>query len=267
MFTQFYALQFDPFSKGVPVKHAAQSENLKQVGGRLDHLLRTGGIGLVCADPGAGKTLAIRAWSDGLNRNTHKIVYVCMSTLSTSEFYRQLCYELGVEPSSRKVDMFRSIQARIRQLSDEKRMKVVIIVDEAQFLSKAILDDLVMITNFDMDSRNYFSLVLVGLPHLVVTLGRQSCEALRQRVCVNYAFAPMAPEDAKSYLSGMLRAAGGDPDLFTHEAAMAAYASCGGSMRRLGAIASNALRIGAQAGERTITEEMVLAAADEESIR
>lgn len=263
MFEQFYALSFNPFSKAVPVKHAVRSDNLTQVGTRLDHLLRTGGIGLVCADSGSGKTLAIRAWSDGLNRNTHKVVYVCMSTLSTSEFYRQLCYELGVEPSVRKVDMFREIQARIRQLSDEKRMKVVVIIDEAQFLSKAILEDLVMITNFDMDSRDYFSLVLVGLPHLSTTLARRSHEALRQRVCVNYSFAPLTPEQAEAYLSEMLRSAGGDPDLFTHEAAMAAYASCGGSMRRLGAIATGALMIGAQAGERTITEEMVLAASDE----
>lgn len=266
MFEQFYALSFNPFSKAVQAKHAMQSENLKQTAARLDHLLRTGGIGLVCADSGSGKTLAIRSWSDGLNRNTHKVVYVCMSTLSTGEFYRQLCYELGVEPSARKVDMFRGIQARIRQLADEKRMKVVVVIDEAQFLSKAILDDLVMLTNFDMDSRDYFSLVLVGLPHLIVTLGRQSCEALRQRVCVNYTFEPLKPEEAETYLSEMLRAAGGDPNLFSHEAAMAAFASCGGSLRRLGAIASNALMIGAKAQSRTITEEMVLAASEEEAL-
>lgn len=112
MFEQFYGMSFNPFSKGVPVKHALRSDNLRQVSTRLDHLLRTGGIGLVCADPGSGKTLAIRSWTDGLNRNTHLVVYICMSTLSTSEFYRQLCYELGVEPSARKVDMFRDIQAR-----------------------------------------------------------------------------------------------------------------------------------------------------------
>lgn len=266
MFEQFYGMSFNPFSKSIQAKYALKTENFQQVNTRLNHLLITGGIGVVCAESGTGKTFTMRSWSETLNRNTHRVIYICMSTLSTAEFYRQLCYELGIEVPFRKIDMFRQIQSRIKQLADEKGMKVVIIIDEAQYLSKSILEDFVMLTNFDMDSRDCFSLILVGLPHLLVAMRSQPCEALRQRIAVNYTFVPLRQEDAESYLTEMLRASGADPNLFEHSAAMAAFASCSGSLRRLGAIATKALMIGAQNQVRTITEEIVVAAVDEETL-
>lgn len=262
-FQQFYAMSYNPFSKSVRVRDALPTANVAQVRSRLDHLLRTGGIGLVMADPGQGKTLAVRAWAESLNRNTTRVVYLCMSTLTTSEFYRQLCFGLGVEPPFKKVDMFRALQSRLLQLADEQNTRVAVVVDEAQFLSTQILRDLVMIANFDMDSRDPFSLVLVGQTYLGTVLSRQAMEPLRQRVGVNYTFSPLTQDDAREYLRSMLRAAGADPELFAPEAAAAAFAACGGSLRRLGAIATNSLIIGAREQARTIDEEMVRAAADE----
>lgn len=237
--------------------------NLRQVRARLSHLLVTGGIGLVCASPGSGKTFAVRTWADGPSRNTHKVAYVCLSTLSTVQFYRQLCHGLGVEPASGKAKMFRDVQGRIRQLVDESHMRVIVVVDEAQFLSNDVLRDFIMLMNFDMDSRDYFSLVLVGQAGVVTALNRASNEALRQRVAANYTFEALTQDEAIGYLREMLRAAGGDPDLFERTAAVAAFASCGGSLRRLAQIATNALIVGARQQARTIDEEMVLAAVEE----
>ena len=89
-----------------------------------------------------------------------------MSTITTYEFYRQLCFELGIEPPFKKVDMFREIQERILNLSKDKKINVIIVLDEAQYLKTGILNDLKILLNFDMDSKNYISLILVGQPSL-----------------------------------------------------------------------------------------------------
>ncbi len=88
---------------------------------RLNYLQRTrGGIGLFTASPGMGKTYALRCFADTLNPNLAELSYICLSTVSINEFYRQLCLQLGLEPASRKADMFKAIQERVRYLLKEK---------------------------------------------------------------------------------------------------------------------------------------------------
>lgn len=266
MFEHFYNLSGNPFSKTVAVENGYSSNDLKEMQMRLDHLLRVGGIGLFCSSPGMGKTFALRSWAKGLNPNTTKMIYVCMSTISGGEFYRQLCQELGLTPAFRKVDMFHDIQNHIRYLACEKRMKVVIAIDEAQYLNASILQDLKMLTNFDMDSRDYFSLILIGQTTLAQILMRQPYEALRQRIIVNYTFEGMNEKQACDYVREMLRQAGGDPETFEQAALVSAYKASGGSIRRLNLIITAALRIGATQQLRSINAEMVLAAQDEVAI-
>ena len=267
MFERFYNLAYNPFSKQIKAAEAYATDDLREVHARLDHLSRTGGIGLVTADPGMGKTFAVRTWAAGQNPNTSKVVYTCMSTVSGMEFYRQLCLELGISPAFKKVDMFRDLQSHLRHLACEKRVRVTVVLDEAQYLSPSILRDLKMLTNFDMDSRDCFSCVLVGQSVLVQYLMRQPYEALRQRLVVSYQMAGPDEPQAADYVREMLRRAGGDPALFDDAALASAYGACGGSIRQLNTIVVNALMIGSQAQMRHIEADTVLKAIEEASLR
>lgn len=267
MFRRFYNMASNPFSKELAAADAHVTEDMAQVHKRLDHLARTGGVGLVTADPGMGKTFAVRTWAAGQNPNTSKVVYTCMSTVSGMEFYRQLCLELGISPAFKKVDMFRDLQSHLRHLACEKRVRVTVVLDEAQYLSPSILRDLKMLTNFDMDSRDCFSCVLVGQSVLVQYLMRQPYEALRQRLVVSYQMAGPDESQAADYVREMLRRAGGDPALFDDAALASAYGACGGSIRQLNTIVVNALMIGSQAQMRHIEADTVLKAIEEASLR
>ena len=263
MFERFYNLAYNPFSKTVRPADAHPTEDMRQVHSRLDHLARTGGIGLVTADPGMGKTFAVRTWAARQNPNSSKVVYTCMSTVSGMEFYRQLCLELGISAAFKKVDMFRDLQACLRHLADEKRVKVTVVLDEAQYLSPQVLQDLKMLTNFDMDSRDCFSLLLVGQSTLVQQLSRQPYEALRQRIIVHYQMAGLDEAASAAYVREMLSKAGGDPGIFDDAALSSAHGASGGSVRRLNAVVTNALMIGMQQQARAVTAEMVRSAAEQ----
>jgi hypothetical protein len=69
----------------------------------------------------------------------------------------------------KKVQMFRQIQESIYTYYHSKNVTPVIIVDEAQFLKNSILDDLRIIFNFEMDSKDYSVLILAGQSPFLTT--------------------------------------------------------------------------------------------------
>ena len=136
------------------------------------------------------------------------IIYSCLSTLTVSDFYRSLVEALGGQPSFRKPDNFRSIQEEIRRLSLEKKKTPVIIIDEASYVGNAILNDLKLLFNFEMDSRDPAVVLLCGLGQLNNTLRLSVHEPLRQRLVMNFHMDGMTKEEGRAFISTKLKGAG-----------------------------------------------------------
>lgn len=164
-YTARYGLEFNPFLKNSK-EIIVETKEYKETVFRLDYLAKTKGFGILTGCPGKGKTTAVRTWALSLNPSLYKVVYSSFSTLTANDFYRNLAGELGAQPSFRKPDNFRTIQEEISRLSLEKRKTPVIIIDEANYISNAILNDLKILFNFEMDSRDRAAVLLAGLPQL-----------------------------------------------------------------------------------------------------
>lgn len=266
MFKQFYGMTMNPFQKGVKEKDAYLSNDLNQMLSRLDYLNETRGIGVFTASPGSGKTFALRCFAKKVNPNLTKIIYLCFTTVTTTEFYRQFCISLGLEPSSRRSDMVKNIKDYMEDMSTDKRIHYILVWDEAQYLHSDILKDLKLLMNFSMDSRDCFSLVLIGQPVLNNILSKQVHEALRQRIVINYNFEGLTEEEAMEYIHTRLSLAGASTQIFDANALVAAYSSCSGSIRRLDTILTKALIIGSQHEKAVIDTDIIMAAANEISL-
>ena len=120
--------------------------------------------------------------------------------------------------------------------------------------------------NFSMDSRDCFSLVLIGQPMLNNILEKQIHEALKQRIVINYNFEGLSEEEALEYIRSRLSLAGASSEIFDINSTLAAYRSCTGSIRRLNMILTKALIIGAQHEKNTIDLDIIMAAANEISL-
>ena len=118
--------------------------------------------------------------------------YLCLSTISVADFYKQLCSILGVSDKGGKTGMFKAIQEQITYLYKEKRQPLLLAIDEAQYLNTGILNDIKMLMNYGYDSVNYFTLILCGESHLNDTLRKPVHEALRQRITVHYNYAGLS---------------------------------------------------------------------------
>ncbi len=94
--------------------------------------------------------------------------------------------EVGAQPAFRKTYNFNIIQDEINRLLLEKRQTPVIIIDEANYIGNAVHNDLKMVFNFEMDSKDRAVVLLCGRPQLNSTLRLSIHEPLRQRIFMYY---------------------------------------------------------------------------------
>lgn len=267
MYKAFYGLSHNPFDKQLlKEKDCFESEDMKIMTNRLNYLKDIRGIGVFTASPGMGKSYCLRCFENSLNKNLYQMKYICLSTISVAEFYKEFCDRLGLEPKGGKPSMFKAIQERLFYLYKEKKQPVIIAIDEAQYLNPGILQDLKMLMNFRYDSLNCFTLILSGEPVLNRTLERPVNEALRQRITVHYTFKGLSPDETVAYILHKIRTAGGSESIVGEDALTAITSFCKGNPRIIDNLMTTALKAGSQMEKNTIDSDVILVAANEQAL-
>jgi len=266
MFTLYWEMQSNPFSKAASVKYPFESEDFKQATARLKHLCEIKGLGLFTGPAGSGKSFLIKKYSESLNPSLFKVFYLPLSTLTVLEFYRALALGLGIVPPHKKIDLFNAIQERILTLSKDKRITTIIFLDEAQYLNTKILNDLKILLAFNIDSENHAAFVISGQPILANTLSMNVHEALTQRIVINYSFNGLSKSEMVDYIDSRLKSCGVRESIFAENALEALWGCCGGSPRVINSLAEKCLLLGAQKGAKMIDPEIVMLANNELSL-
>lgn len=260
-----FGLEYNPFIKNNNDTKIELS-NSEQLLFRLKHLEEIKGIGLITGEPGLGKTTTIRHWAKNLNPNLYKVIYIAHTTITVREFYKELCFKFGLDEYHTKTKSLNSLQDEIKRLWIEKRITPVIILDEANYLPSAILNDLKIMLNFDMDSKEPYILLLVGQNIIRNTLNMKSNEALKQRISMNYTMNNMEKAESKNYIDSKLKLAGLNQDVLTPEAYNNIISASNGVPRRINQIMDKALLLLANQKANLINEQIALAAIDETTI-
>jgi type II secretory pathway predicted ATPase ExeA len=261
MFKGFYGLSKNPFDKqSLSEKDSFASKDHREMTTRLSYLKNIRGIGVFTSPPGFGKTFALRCFAATLDRNLFGLAYVCLSTVSLTEFYRQFCTVLGIEVSHSKSAMFKSVQERLYHLFKEKKRPLILLLDEAHELNATILKDIKMIMNHAFDSVNCFTLALVGEPHLNSILEKPVHEALRQRIVVHYNFEGLSDDETEQYILHKLRVAGAADSVLGEGTLPAIVGYSRGNPRLTDNLMTEALLLGAQLEKPVIDTELVMAA-------
>lgn len=260
-----FGLEYNPFIKN-NTDTKIELSNSEQLMFRLKHLEEIKGIGLITGEPGLGKTTTIRHWAKHLNTNLYKVIYMAHTTITVREFYKELCFKFGLDEYHSKTKSLNNLQDEIKRLWIEKRVTPVIILDEANYLPSAILNDLKIMLNFDMDSKEPYILLLVGQNIIRNTLNMKSNEALKQRISMNYTMNNMEKDEAKNYIDSKLKLAGLNQDLLTPEAYNNIISASNGIPRRINQIMDKALLLLTNKKGNIINEQTALEAIDETTI-
>jgi len=263
MFTQFFGLKFNPFSKEINFDQLFMSQDLKEFESRLKYLQQMRGIGLIAGEPGCGKTTALRKYVHELNPAYFKSCYFALSTVTVLEFYQGLALELGEQPHHKKVSIFHQIQGAITNLYYERHVTPVIVLDEVHMVTNKILEELRLLFNFKMDSQNPFILILAGQPLIRNKLALNVNNPLRQRLTVKYLMYGLKRDEVGEYCTSRLKSAGLHEEVFNPAALEAIYGITKGLPRLINNLVTTCLIIASGKKQRQIDEDVVYQAQQE----
>ena len=263
MYRKHFALTDFPFDRTPEPDELFTSSSLTEAEARLKHLLELRGIGLVTGEAGSGKTTVCRKVAAGLHPGLYRVYYVPLSTGNVMDMYKSIAWELGLPTERNRAAALRVIRAEITRLTLEAKQRPVLIIDEAHHLRNDVLEDLRLLTNYQMDSENRLCLLLVGLSELRRRLSMAVHESLAQRIVVRHHLTGLERTELPEYLMHRLRLAGCELPLFEPPAIEALFQASQGMPRKVNRLAHYALTSAAIDKVRTITTEHVQAAREE----
>ncbi|MCD4781965.1 MAG: AAA family ATPase [Candidatus Omnitrophica bacterium] len=176
------------------------------------------GFVVITGEIGSGKTTVCRTLLNKLDSRTQTAL-ITNTHLSGKDLLCSILEDLDVEftPGSKSKLLSQLNTYLIEQLRND--CNVVLIIDEAQNLKPAVLEEVRMLSNLETEDEKLIQIVLLGQPELKKKLALPRLEQLRQRISVFYHLKPLEADQAKAYIRHRLKVASEtDRVYFTEEA-------------------------------------------------
>jgi len=259
----YFRLTAPPFHKAPDPSHLFKTPAMEEAIARMEHGARSQEISVLTGDVGVGKTTATRALVDTLAED-FKIVWILNPRLTPTQLLQHLAMRLEIEPSPRgRVQLLDKIQNSIFQLWEQKR-PLLILIDEAQLLPfPETFEELRLLTNFQMDGENLFSLILSGQPELHRRLEHPRLRPLNQRIGVRYQLTELDSEQVGDYINTRVAAFGREEAMFTSPAIQKIAEFSRGIPRVINNICSNAMLEGFVREQDPINDDIIYDVAKE----
>jgi type II secretory pathway predicted ATPase ExeA len=231
---------------------------------RFDYVLRIGAIGLVTGEVGSGKSTALRYAIEKLHPSEYRPLYITASSGSIMEFYRQLVDALDILlAGNSKAIMVKMIKKEIMNLIREKKMKIVLIVDEASLMRLEVFAELHTICQFEKDSKPWLPMILSGQNTLIDKLTYRSSQPLASRIVAKSHLEGVDLALMEQYLRHHLAIAGMERMLFDPTAVTGIHQGSGGLFRKANHLARGSLIAAAQDQSAVVNAEHVRVASTE----
>ena len=216
------------------------------------------GIAVVSAPAGIGKTLLCERLRTELGNRFESVILRHANFLTRRGLLQTLLCELSHAYRQQDEQELRlELSPAIRALQPE-REALVLICDEAHQLSRDLLEELRILSDFAENGRPLVRLVLVGQRELEETLAMPSLEALSQRIRAHVCLETMDRADSLDYIDYRLTWAGGrTEEIFDRDAVELICQAADGVPRCLNQLCDQALLLGFVAEQRPISTEII----------
>ncbi len=262
MYQDYYQFHCLPFENTPDPRFFFASEQHCEALAALEYTVRMRkGFVLVTGDIGAGKTTISRTMCARCRPHA-TVVELLHGHQEAAGVIAQVLRRLGLRHG--ETDDHGRLLERLQQFLQsraERAQPVVLLVDEAQSLSDAALEELRLLSNLDSATARLIQIVLVGQPELRRRIASPQHAALRQRIAMARQLRPLNAADTGRYINHRLTAAAVAADgcgiSFDSEAINAIFAYTRGIPRLINAVCDNCLLLGMVKETFTITAAMV----------
>jgi len=246
MYEEYYNLNTRPFQLYPDPRFYFDSVIHKRAMSYLRYgLAQQEGFIVITGEIGAGKTTVITTLICEHNREDLIISHLVATQLSADDTLRMVAAGFGLSVSGLdKATLLNRLEAFMTAHSREGK-RLLLLVDEAQNLPEQSLEELRLLTNFQLDARGMLQVFLLGQPAFRLALQTRGLEQLRQRVISAYHLGPLDARLTRDYIEYRLAIAGwkGDP-LFNDGAYALIYSFTDGIPRRTNILCDRLLLFG-----------------------
>lgn len=247
MYDQFYGLQGRPFQLTPDPHFYFESATHRKALSYLGYGLAQGeGFIVITGDIGAGKTTLVGHLMGTIDPSRLTATKIVSTQVEGDDMLRLAAQSFGLATDgAAKAQTLRQIESYLHGQARAGR-RSLLIVDEAQNLPVSAIEELRMLSNFQLGGQSLLQIFLLGQPEFRDLLRSPGLEQLRQRVIATHHLEPMMAQEVEPYISHRLSLVGwtGNPH-FTDDAIAAIYAATGGVPRRINALVSRVLLLGA----------------------
>jgi general secretion pathway protein A len=266
MYTAFFGLNEKPFAITPDPRYLFMSE---RHGEALAHLVygvtESGGFIQLTGEVGTGKTTLVRTLLQNRLPDNADVAVVLNPRLSAIEFLETICEELHILEPEFKGSTKALVDALNKQLLQaySEGRRVILVVDEAQNLSRDVLEQVRLLTNLETAKQKLLQIILIGQPELRDLLSRDDLRQLAQRITGRYHLEPLSRDETAQYVEHRLRVAGALGEVFENSAKSEVFRLTDGVPRLINVICDRAL-LGAYSREqRRVSRRLVRRAAAE----
>jgi len=248
MYDQYYGLKGRPFQLTPDPHFYFESATHRKAMSYLGYGLAQGeGFIVITGDIGAGKTTLVGHLMATVDPARLTAVKIVSTQVEGDDMLRLTAQAFGIpSDGAPKALLLQQIEAWLHAQARAGR-RTLLIVDEAQNLPVSALEELRMLSNFQLGGQALLQIFLLGQPEFRDMLARApELEQLRQRVIATHHLDPMMASETQPYIIHRLKLVGwNDNPRFSQDAFAAMHQASGGVPRKLNALASRVLLLGA----------------------
>ena len=243
MYKEHFGLSQEPFSIAPDPRFLFLSDVHNEALAHLMYGFSNGGFVLITGEVGTGKTTLLRNLLDRTPPDLD-VAFILNPRLTVRELLETLCDELGVNYARgelQTVKQYIDVLNKHLLKTHQSGRSTVVIIDEAQNLSPAVLEQIRLLTNLETNDKKLLRIILLGQPELADMLDRTELRQLAQRITARYHLTPLSKAEVAHYVSHRLARAGGNPGIFTSSAINTLYRLSKGTPRLINVIADRSL--------------------------
>jgi putative secretion ATPase (PEP-CTERM system associated) len=246
MYTDFYKLNGRPFQLSPDPRFFFGSRSHKKAMAYLSYgLTEREGFIVITGEVGAGKTTLVGHLLGRIDRTKIVHGHVVTTQLEADDALRMVASAFGIP--YRDVDKATLLRAIEEFLIDQRHLgkHVLLVVDEVQNMPKSALEEMRMLSNFQLEGKPLFQCFLLGQPQFRRIIAHEDMEQLRQRVIASCHLTPLDEDEVRVYIEHRLALTGwhGDPE-FTADSFKVIALHTGGVPRRINNLCARILLYG-----------------------
>ncbi len=264
MYESHFGFTEKPFSIAPNPRYLFMSAHHREA---MAHLLygigEGGGFVQLTGEVGTGKTTLCRQLLGEVPPDVD-VALILNPRIDELELMQAICDELRIDypPDASIKKLLDRLNSHLLEVHAAGR-HTVLIIDEAQNLSVAVLEQVRLLTNLETTRRKLLQIILIGQPELRDTLAQKSLRQLSQRITARYHLRPLNRREMRDYINHRLKQAGCERPLFTRSASRRIYRASGGVPRLANVICDRALLGAYTRGRQKVSGATVSKAARE----